>query len=149
VTSDTAGISFTCTATSSGGTASQSVTVKRDATPPTVACNATPNRLLPPNHKMVAITAAVTVTDLLSGPAGFSLTAATSSEPDNGLGDGDMPNDIQGWVVGTADSSGMLRAERSGKGTGRVYTLSYTGSDGAGNSSSCGATVTVPHDQGK
>lgn len=35
VTSDTAGRTFTCTATSGGGTSTRSVTVKRDATPPT------------------------------------------------------------------------------------------------------------------
>jgi hypothetical protein len=37
VTEDTEGTTFTCTATSAGGTASGSVTVKRDATPPTVS----------------------------------------------------------------------------------------------------------------
>ena len=36
VTSDTAGVTFTCTATSAGGTSSQSVTIKRDATAPTI-----------------------------------------------------------------------------------------------------------------
>jgi sugar lactone lactonase YvrE len=36
LTEDTAGVTFTCTATSLGGTASASVVVKRDATPPTV-----------------------------------------------------------------------------------------------------------------
>jgi hypothetical protein len=38
VTSDTAGITFTCTATSAGGTASNSITVKRDTAPPMIAC---------------------------------------------------------------------------------------------------------------
>jgi hypothetical protein len=37
VTTDTDGVTFTCTATSDGGEASASVTVKRDATDPTVA----------------------------------------------------------------------------------------------------------------
>ncbi|PKN80814.1 MAG: hypothetical protein CVU47_08610 [Chloroflexi bacterium HGW-Chloroflexi-9] len=37
VTVDTAGVTFTCTATSAGGTASESVTVKRDATAPAVS----------------------------------------------------------------------------------------------------------------
>lgn len=37
VTSDTAGVSFTCSATSAGGSASQTVSVKRDATAPSVA----------------------------------------------------------------------------------------------------------------
>ena len=42
ITTDTAGLTLTCTATSGGGTASQSVTVKRDATPPSVAFGAHP-----------------------------------------------------------------------------------------------------------
>jgi hypothetical protein len=37
VTTDTAGITFTCTATSLGGTASASVTIKRDTAPPTLS----------------------------------------------------------------------------------------------------------------
>lgn len=37
VTSDTAGVTFTCSATSGGGTASQSVTIKRDATAPVIS----------------------------------------------------------------------------------------------------------------
>ena len=40
VTSDTAGVTFTCTATSGGGSASKSVTIKRDATPPTLSFGA-------------------------------------------------------------------------------------------------------------
>ena len=36
VISDISGVTFTCTATSAGGTGSQSVIVKRDATPPTI-----------------------------------------------------------------------------------------------------------------
>jgi hypothetical protein len=36
VTSETAGITFTCTATSAGGTASRSITVKVDKTPPSI-----------------------------------------------------------------------------------------------------------------
>jgi hypothetical protein len=42
-----------------------------------------------------------------------------SNEPDNGLGDGDTANGIQCWIPGTADVSGMFRAERSGKGSPR------------------------------
>ena len=37
VTSDTQGVTFTCSATSAGGTASASVTIKRDATAPVIA----------------------------------------------------------------------------------------------------------------
>ncbi len=37
ISSDTTGVTLTCTATSAGGTASESVTIKRDATPPVVS----------------------------------------------------------------------------------------------------------------
>jgi hypothetical protein len=42
VTSDTTGTTFTCTATSAGGTGSKSVTIKRDATTPTIDGQASP-----------------------------------------------------------------------------------------------------------
>ena len=115
---------------------------------PSVTCAATPSILWPPDHALVAITTAVTVTDSLSGPAGFALVEATSSEPDDGLGDGDTAGDIQGWNAGGADTSGWLRAERSANGPGRIYTLTYRGSDRAGNSRTCATTVTVPHNHG-
>ncbi len=129
--------------------APNTLTIRIDKTSPTLACSVSPNTLWPPNHKMVAVTASVTVTDLTSGSAGFILTSVTSSEPDEGLGDGDFPNDIQGFIVGTSDTSGLLRAERSGIGNGRVYNLTYEGMDLAGNLATCSVTVTVPHDQRK
>ncbi len=131
-----------------GNSASARVSgINIDKTPPTVSCSASPNVLWPPNHNLVPVTLSVVVTDSLSGPAGFVLLSATSNEPDNGLGDGDLPNDIQGFAFGTPATSGQLRAERSGTGTGRVYTLTYKGMDRAGNSATCAATVMVPHDQ--
>ena len=43
VTTDTAGVTFTCTATSLGGTTTQSVTIKRDSTPPNMTKSAKVN----------------------------------------------------------------------------------------------------------
>ena len=42
----------------------------------------------------------------------------------------------------------FVRAERSGKGDGRVYTLNYMVTDVSGNTATASTTVTVPHDQG-
>ena len=42
IDADTAGTTLTCEATSGGGTASESVTIQRDATPPTIAGSAAP-----------------------------------------------------------------------------------------------------------
>jgi hypothetical protein len=47
----------------------------------------------------------------------------------------------------TADTTGLLRADRNGDGPGRWYTLTYRAADLAGNTATCVATVTVPHDQ--
>jgi Regulator of chromosome condensation (RCC1) repeat len=125
---------------------SLAVTTKIDTTAPSVSCSATPNKLRTSanNHKLVTITASVNVTDNSGGLGGdgFSLVSVTSNQADGGLGKDDVPNDIQGWTIGAADTSGQLRAERYGKD--RVYTLTYRGKDLAGNTGECQATVRVP-----
>ena len=68
-----------------------------------------------------------------------------SNEPDNGTGDGDTANDI----VIIDNLTFQLRAERSGNGKDRIYTITYQAIDWAGNSTLATATVTVPHDKGK
>lgn len=60
---DSAGTAYTCTATSVGGQGSGSVTVKRDATPPTITCGAAPTFELGQTSTVSAV-----VTDSLSGP---------------------------------------------------------------------------------
>lgn len=124
------------------------VTLFVDNVPPVVTCSVTPNNLWPPNHKLINIQAAVTVSDLHSGPAGFTLVSVTSSEADSGLDAADVPLDIQNWVAGTPDLVGQLRAERSDAGNGRTYTLTYEGKDLANNKARCTTTVTVPKNQG-
>jgi hypothetical protein len=124
------------------------VTIFVDNVPPVVTCSVTPNNLWPPNHKLVDIQATVNVSDLHSGPAGFTLVFVTSSEADSGLDNADVPNDIQNWVADTPDVVGQLRAERSDAGNGRTYTLTYEGKDLANNKALCTTTVTVPKNQG-
>jgi hypothetical protein len=120
----------------------QTLTVRIDTTPPTVACRASPSVLWPPNGKLVPVQVTVSVTDPNgSGPSGFTLVSLTSTE-------GDIATEQQGFAVGTASTSGALRAARAGSGSGRVYSLAYRASDVAGNTATCTATVSVPHDQG-
>jgi cytochrome c len=121
-----------------------SVSFKIDRTAPEVACDVTPDELWPPNHRLVSVATMVSVEDATSGPAGYVLGGAQSSEPDAGLGAEDVPGDIQGWTVGTADDRGRLRAERSDAGPGRTYTLRYEARDAAGNVAQCAVTVSVP-----
>ena len=128
----------------------KSISFKIDQTAPKFSmCAANPPVLWPPNHNMVDVTVSLVVTDDGSGPAAFVLKSTTSNEPDNGMGNGDTPNDIQGFEVGKPDTQGQLRAERSELGTGgRIYKLAYQAWDAAGNVQTCIVAVTVPHDQG-
>jgi hypothetical protein len=66
-------------------------------------------------------------------------------EPINGTGDGDTSPD---WVILDAHHV-QLRAEREGKGNGRIYTVGVTCVDSGGNSSNESVTVSVPHDRGR
>jgi len=122
-----------------------------DTTPPEISVSVSPDTLWPPNHKMVEITATVTVKDICDTNPIVTLSLVTSNEPDdaNGSGDGNTVNDIQGADIGTQDYCFSLRAERAGSGNGRIYTITYTVTDAAENSANAEATVTVPHDQRK
>lgn len=127
--------------------APHTVLVRIDKTEPTLNLVLDKTELWPANHKMIPVKASVSADDSLSGISSVVLTSITSSEPDNGLGDGDTADDIQGAQPGTLDTEFMLRAERSGKGNGRVYTVTYTAADAAGNKTSQSATVKVPHNK--
>jgi len=106
-----------------------------------------PAELWPPNHEMREVTAMFE--NLSCYPsATFELLSVTSNEPDNGNGDGNTIDDIQGTEIETADTELMLRAERAGGGDGRIYTVTYGLADGEGSTSMISATVVVPHDQG-
>ena len=115
-----------------------SLPIRIDKTAPTIsgmpAANCT---LSPAKHQLVTV-ANVTASDALSGVATLSVTAV-SSEPDSGTGGGDLPGDvvINGGTV-------QLRAERSPSGKGRIYTITATAMDVAGNSVTAKATCTAP-----
>jgi large repetitive protein len=127
-----------------GNTASATLAnINIDKTPPTLACNTTPNLLWPPNNKLVPVNTSIAFNDSLSGTFGFQLLSIDSNEADSGS------SDIVGLNVGTSSTSGYLRATRLGSGSGRVYTFDYVGTDKAGNSARCTPIVIVPHDRGK
>ena len=90
--------------------------------------------------------AAVLAGDALSGVVEDSFKiSGTSNEPENGPGDGDTGPDIS--ITGGNPKNVALRAERFGGGTGRVYSLTATVMDQAGNSTTVTSSCTVPHDQ--
>jgi FlgD Ig-like domain len=118
-----------------------------DLTPPVITVTMTPSVLWPPNHKMVKVCATVDVSDDREPAPTYVLTSVVSNEDPNGQGDGNTDVDIEGAGTGTDDLCFFLRAERSGGGDGREYTIVYTATDGAGNTMTGTAVVLVPHDQ--
>ncbi|WP_198510268.1 hypothetical protein [Bacillus solitudinis] len=142
---------FTFTAVDAAGNeTSETITVSNiDKIAPTLTVEADKTSLKANGHKLVDIGLSWNVEDKDSGIASVTLLSVTSNEPDNGLGDGDTSNDIQGADIGTADQSIQLRAERSGKGTGRLYTITYEAVDFAGNKATASVEVTVPHSSKK
>jgi predicted extracellular nuclease len=115
-----------------------------DEVAPTLEVTVSPDTLWPPNHKYVTVVPTIAVSDNFDPNPTVTLVSVVSNEPDDGLGDGDTPNDIVINPDGTVD----LRAERSGTGDGRVYTLTYMATDACGNSTEATATVTVPFSKG-
>jgi hypothetical protein len=82
---------------------------------------------------MIPVSLSVSVTDICDPKPTCQIVAGsvTSNEPDNGLGDGDTTGDVQ--VTGPLTVS--LRSERSGTGSGRVYTATVQCTDASGNTS--------------
>jgi hypothetical protein len=123
--------------------APKSLTIKIDKTPPTVSgMPAAGCTLWPPNHELIQV-AVVTASDALSGLVTGSLTVTgTSNEPTDPSDPAIVvtPNGSGGFVV-------QLQADRLGTGTGRIYSLTATAADIAGNTATVTATCVVPHDQ--
>jgi len=128
------------------GTCTFTVTVEDKEKPTITGVTANPSVLWPPNHKMVPVVLAVSTSDNCDPNPVCRIITVSSNEPENGLGDGDTAPD---WEI-TGDLTVNLRAERSGTGSGRVYTIMVQCTDTSGNNSTPRmVTVTVPHDQRK
>ena len=125
-----------------GGRASQTVTVTVvDNVPPQIgAVFATPTVLGPPNHKMADIGFSMELNSECHQDFECRIVNVVSNEPIDGLGDGDTAPD---WAI-TGPMSLQLRAERSGQGQGRIYTITIECTDWSGNSVRRTVTVVVP-----
>jgi hypothetical protein len=120
------------------------ITVVDTVAPEIKSVKATPNSLWPPNHKMKNVNVKVVAEDAC-GDVTWEIISVSSNESENGNGDGNTGPD---WAIVDEDTV-QLRAERSGGGSGRIYTITVEATDEAGNSSTDTVEVTVPHSKGK
>ena len=119
------------------------VTVE-DTKPPVIKrIVADPRVLWPPNHKFKTVRLKVDARDAC-GEVKSKIVRVRSNEPINGNGDGNTWPD---WKI-VDDLVVWLRAERSGRGSGRIYTIVVKVTDEAGNSTIGRTQVKVPHSMG-
>lgn len=137
----------TATATRQDGSTQSctfNVTVNDTEGPPVGPVSASPNSLWPPNHQLRNVTLTYNVgVDNCGGAVTCVVSSVTSNEPENGTDDGDTAPD---WVI-VSPTLVRLRSERSGVGTGRIYTITVRCTDARGNHTFRTTTVTVPLSQ--
>jgi len=135
-------VDFTLNGNSAGPAFIEKITIDVNRPPSCETATASPHTLWPPNHKFRTVT--VGVTDPDGDPVTVSITAVTQDEALNGVADGNTSPDAA--RVRRHGDQVKIRAERSGRGDGRVYRISFTATDGK---DSCTGTVfvAVPHDR--
>jgi hypothetical protein len=99
---------------------------------------ANPSVLWPPNLQMVNVTVSYTATDSCGSAAPVTCSLSVASNQGSSAD----------WQVVDAHHV-QLRAERTGNGGDRTYTVTITCTDTAGSSTDTAVTVSVPHDQGQ
>ncbi|HEX6131263.1 MAG TPA: multicopper oxidase domain-containing protein, partial [Actinomycetota bacterium] len=127
-----------------GGSGSDSVEIDVNTPPDCTPVQPSPATLWSPNGKLVPVTLAG-ATDADGDVVTLTVTGVTQDEPVNGKGDGNTAPDAA--LVPAHSERVELRAERSGKGDGRVYTIGFGGDDGRGGTCTATKTVSVPHGQ--
>lgn len=137
-----------CTASDSRGNianGSFEVIVRGDVTAPHIGTvRATPDVLSPPNHQLVPVTITVEAVDDFDPMPRCTVVDVTSNEAIIGAGSGNTDFD---WRI-TGELSLELRAERSGQGNSRVYTVHVSCTDASGNEAISSVNVTVPKNSG-
>lgn len=137
-----------CTATRADGatnTCSFTVSVVDNEAPVITGASVDQPVLSPPNHRMVPVTVNYSTTDNCTPTSAITCSlSVTSNEPVDGTGDGDTSPD---WEIVDAHNV-RLRAERAGTSNDRIYTITITCTDGAGNAGTKTVTVKVLHDDG-
>ncbi len=119
-----------------GNTATASVVLNIDKTPPSISSlAASPSILWPPNHKMVDVAIGGGASDSLSGIASTLITVTDEYGVYNNM------------TVPGFGSTIQLEAWREGTDKdGRVYTITAVVTDKAGNQTTATTTALVPHD---
>jgi hypothetical protein len=122
-------------------TCSFNITVEDKEAPLIKNVSSNPNSIWPPNHEMIDVDVLYDISDNCGTV--MPTVSISSNEAESGTDKDDVPND---WKVIDAHHV-QVRAERSAKGSGRIYTIKILATDLSGNKSEQEVKVTVPHDK--
>jgi hypothetical protein len=109
--------------------------VTDNGSPDCSGATASPSLIWPPNGKMVPVSI-LGVTDPEGDSIALRITGITQDEPGANFS-------------GIGSSVARVKAERAGKGDGRVYRILFEATDPSGASCTGEVRVCVPHDRGK
>src|SRR5207253_8345576 len=126
--------------TSTTSSSSTTTSIPAEGAPDCTEAFAVPDMLWPPNHRFMAVTIAG-VTDPSGGAVTITVTTIMQNEPPNGSG----PTCPDAKGLGT--DTPMLRAERDGEASGRVYHVSFRAENGGGGQCEGTVIVCVPINQ--
>ena len=115
----------------------------RDGLPPTITVQAQPDRIWPPDGRMVSVFFLVAAADVCDPDPDVVLASVVIEDPK-----GSDPGDIAGAAIGEDDRSIDVRAKRSG-GSPRRYVATFGVTDQSGNSASASAFAQVPSSGGR
>jgi serine/threonine protein phosphatase PrpC len=121
--------------------------IVNDTVAPTITLKGVVISLSPPNHNYRTINVSDLVAsasdnfDMSVNLSKVVISKVTSDEQENGNGSGNTINDI---VIASNCKSVQLRSERQEGADGRVYTITFSVTDQAGNTGTKTATVFVP-----
>lgn len=111
---------------------------------PKISCGV----LWPPNHKLHPVSILANASDASGGPVHLNASVQSSEPPDTTAG-GHTPLDWTDPVIdqATGELRLELRAERAGKGPGRIYAITITATDASGNASTAAVSCVAPRDR--
>ncbi len=144
-------ITYTATDQAGNATTAERVVEVVDTTAPAVHLALLATELWPPNHRMRCVARGISATDGCDGAPHLTVTVSHDEERSGGKGRGwrDRWPDYRVRDNGDGTFDVFVRAERDGRGDGRVYTITAVSVDASGHETSVVAEVTVPHDRGE
>ncbi len=121
----------------------QSLVVKIDKTAPTISLTATPDRIWPANNQPFEVSLAGVGADSISGLAGVSYVVSDEYGVPLSIPARTLSGNSAEW----AEALTVEASRRGGDRDGRLYRVTATVTDQAGNTATATADIVVPHDR--